>query len=87
MCVSGWCDDSAGVPNKELIMKIMKAAMLIIARDWDRVRIIVPLLSLLIFYIWLSFWGMAKTVEIREREALDGRYAGLEAISYVEDGE
>ena len=68
-------------------MKIFKSAILIIAKDWDRVRIIVPLLSLLIFIIWLSFWGMAETVRIQECEALGGRYAGLEAISYNNDGE
>ena len=65
-------------------MKIFKSAILIIARDWDRVRIIVPLISLLIFIIWLSFWGMAKTVEIKERESLGGRYAGLEAITSID---
>ena len=68
-------------------MRFLKTAIRIIANDWDRVRIIVPMISLLIFLIWVSFWGMAKTVEIREREALGGRYVGLEAISYIEEGE
>lgn len=64
-------------------MRHLKTIFGPIIRDWDRVRVIVPLLSLLVFYIWLSFWGMAKTVEIREREALGGRYAGLEAITTI----
>ena len=31
--------------------------------------------------IWLTYWGMSKTIEIRERERLGGRYIGLEAIT------
>ena len=65
-------------------MKFLKAAIRIIANDWDRVRIIVPMISLLIFLIWVSFWGMAKTVEIRERGALGGRYVGLETITAID---
>jgi hypothetical protein len=52
--------------------------------DWDRIRILFPLLSLLVFFIGPSFWGMAKTVEIREHEVLGGRYAGFEAITAVD---
>ena len=67
-------------------MKFFKAAILIIARDWDRVRIIVPLISLLIFFLWLSHWGMDFKQKIDEREALGGHYAGLETISYTDEG-
>jgi len=65
-------------------MKFFKATILIIARDWDRVRIIVPLISLLIFFLWLSHWGMDSKQKIDDREALDGRYAGLESISTID---
>ena len=33
-------------------MKILRSLIAPIVRDWDRVRIIVPLISLLIFYNW-----------------------------------
>jgi len=67
-------------------MIFFKAAILIIARDWDRVRIIVPLISLLIFFLWLSHWGMDFKEKIDERETIAGRYAGLESISYTDEG-
>ena len=50
-----------------------------IFQDWNRVKIIVPLLCLLIFLIWISLWGSAKTQEIRDHKAdFGGRYAVFE---------
>ena len=34
-------------------MKIFRSLIAPLIRDWDRVRIIVPLISLLIFYSWV----------------------------------
>lgn len=34
-------------------MKILRSLMAPIVRDWDRVQVIVPLISLLIFYSWV----------------------------------
>ena len=37
------------------IVNFLKLIIMPITRDWDRVRIIVPLISLLVFSLWLMY--------------------------------
>lgn len=41
--------------------------------------------SFMALMVWFFFWGIDRTMEIREQEAA-GRYAGLEAITINQEG-
>jgi len=65
---------------------MFKRILSFIIDEWRSVRLCLAVAVLIAFMIWLSFWAMARTQEIRERERLGGRYVGLNAITEVREG-